>query len=431
MKDRLYKIGIFLISFSNLLAQDSLNIESLLSIDMNGQHNLAAFANNFDCFNCGTSRVRDNPFFHFAIYLGVTNKLIINDNFKIETAIFSEERSHSGGNNTLANIIFFPKILLEAKDTFDFLKKKIGVKLKGGDYWDEDVQDILRLYNIDYHCLQMELSKNKWALSFMTIGDLSSNVGLDLTQVYRTSLGYRSARFNNSTHVSLNELSTSEFATHTVDTDWNISNYSKFTFSENSFIEGQFSIRLNRDLNTSFAAALIGNYKANQLSLFYGLRYYEATFNRGYNGRKPRYSRSGEFVGDQLYPLKNYYRPFSQWAVFTHTQNQNILALEIGAQWEKKLYKKFYFFNDFDINTQYSFTEKTFKVFPFYNIGLNCKFLNQLHARLSLTNKQMNLYSFYQTSEAGKIPFLSLGVRMKLNEIQWMTKHGNKILPSS
>ena len=411
---------------SDIYSQDTLKLESLLSIELNGQHNLSAFVDNFDCYHCPTGRVQDNPLYHFAIYLGVTNRLIINDNYSLETGLFAEERNHSGGNNTLSNIVLFPKILMKARDTLHSISSHLSTSFKGGDYWDEDVSDILRLYNIDYHALEAGLHYKNWSVQFMTIGDLSLNVGLDLTQVYRASLGYHTPRLKNVTHVSYNELTA-----HVTPSDWNISNYTKYDITKNTTLEAQVALRINSRLSTFIAAVIQGESKLNDLSLTYSVRYYQEAFNNGYNGRQPSYRTFQEFVGAQLYPLKNYYRPYSQWRAYTDHQNTDIIGLEIGSKWEKALFGKFYYFHDIDINVIHSTADNTTEVFPFYNLGLNCKFLNQFHGRISLTNKQMELLTFYQTSSASRVPFLSLGVRLQLDDIRLTGRHYNDSVHSA
>ncbi len=83
--------------------QDSIRMDSEFYIETKGQHNLAAFFNDFDCIGCTTGRVQDYPFFHLAIYTGIEHKLKLNNKYTLVTGLYLEERSHSGGNNTLSN----------------------------------------------------------------------------------------------------------------------------------------------------------------------------------------------------------------------------------------------------------------------------------------------------------------------------------------
>ncbi len=80
----IYFILTFCSAFSNLcLGQDSIRIDSELSIETKGQHNLAAIANDFKCFNCLSGTIKDNPFFHLAIYTGIDYKLTLDNKYRL------------------------------------------------------------------------------------------------------------------------------------------------------------------------------------------------------------------------------------------------------------------------------------------------------------------------------------------------------------
>ena len=102
----------------------------------------------------------------------------------------------------------FPKILIEGRDTLKIFNKEYSFYVKGGDFWNEDVQDMLRLFNIDYQAIIAEVSGKNWGLSFMTIGDLSINIGLALPQTYRFGLTYRNKKFKSLASLTLNETGT-------------------------------------------------------------------------------------------------------------------------------------------------------------------------------------------------------------------------------
>jgi len=410
------------ISFFIAHSQDSIKLESVLSLDIKGQHNLSALATNFDCYNCARDRALDNPLYHFAIYSGVSHKLKINDKYTIETGLFAEERSHSGGNNTLSNLIFYPKILLHVNDTITLADQKIGIRLKGGDFWDQDVGDILRFHNIDYHALQGVFLYREWSLHLFTIGDLSYNVGLDLEQIYRTSIGYEKRNFKTLLHATYNSLFIGDSRSHVTVGDYNFSNYTKYKYNDRFSLEGQVSVRTNSVLNNSIGGVLKGSYKTPSLIFSAAARFYQRNFNQGYNGQVPRYTNGRNYIGAQLYPLKNYYRPFSQWAAYTHLREGDLVALELVMQWERNIFNKLFYFHDLDLNLIANISEDDLIVFPFYNVGVEYKFVNQFKGRISLTNKQMELFTFYQTFAATKIPLISLGVQIGFDNLKLTDK---------
>jgi hypothetical protein len=143
--------------FNQIFTQDSIKLKSEFNVELKSQHNLTLFKNRFQCIECEISEVPDNPFFHFAIYSGMTNKIILNSKYILETGIFIEQRSYSGGNTTVQNNVIFPKIKFSASDSFLINKRRFYYKIVGGDFWNENINDFLRIYNIDYQASQFEI----------------------------------------------------------------------------------------------------------------------------------------------------------------------------------------------------------------------------------------------------------------------------------
>jgi hypothetical protein len=322
----------------------------------------------------------------------------------------------------LSNLVIFPKILLRVDEAISILNNQIGVKIKGGDLWNENIGDMLRFYNIDYQGIIGELVFNKWEASFMSIGDLSKNSGLDLHQTYRFALGYRNDKLWNLSSFTINELISLPRGLHPTSNDLNIANYTKYKFTENINIESQVETRINSALSNSLALGVQFNYSSENLNLSTSIRYFASQFNYGYNGNEPSYiGANGKYVGEQLYPLKNYYRNYSQWAAYTHFGSSDLLAIAFTTVWDKKIYRKFGVFYDFDINYIHDLDSNRGLLYPIYNAGLQIYFLSNFNVKISLTNKHMELRDFYQTFSISQKPFLSLGVHMKIKKIRQRT----------
>lgn len=402
--------------------QDSIRLDSELSIQTRGQHNLSAVASKFDCFQCPGDMVADNPFFHLAVFTGIDHKLTLNHKYSLETGLYLEERSYSGGSNTISNWVVFPKIVLQTLDTFRLGSRQIGVRIRGGDFWNEDVSDILRLYNIDYQALSFSFAIGRLSFGFMTIGDLSQNIGLDWHQVYKFSMGYKQGRLKNVGAITVNELFTRPRGTHLAPTDVNISNYFDYQCSKHLLLQAQAEVRLSPEQALSSALGIKLSYTQKKLTIASALRYYEARFNQGYDGRAPRYlGGGGRYIGPQLYPLKNFYRNLSQWALYTHRPNSTLIAAEWTAHWEDDLYKKIGVFCDADFNYIYDVTNGEHYFYPSYNAGMQINFASVFNARVSLTNKHMELRDFYQTFALSRYPFLSFGFHMQLESLPLKT----------
>ncbi len=408
----------FILSFLlevKINAQDSILIESQLSVETRGQHNLKFSDEKQKCINCTNGFVFDNPLYHLAIYSGIEHKLIFNKQYSIITGLYLEERSQSGGNNTLSNIVVFPKILIEVNDTIKFKNKKIVSHLKGGDFWDEEINDILRFYNIDYQGLIGKFTIGKLSLNFMSIGDLSRNIGLNLEQTYKLGVGYNiSSNLMNDLSITLNEL-------YNAESDYNVSNYMKLDLKNGISFEGQSDIRLTRSKRNPLALGLKFNYNKPKFQITTSFKYYNAEFNVNYDGYIPNYSENGKYVGPQLYPLKNFYRNYSQWAVYTHYPGYDLIAAEIRSKYNCNLYKKIGGFYELDINYIYELNKNKSNLIPIYNCGMKINYTKFFEATIALTNKHMELRRPYQTFAVSNTPSISLGVNMKMEGIKLKT----------
>jgi hypothetical protein len=94
-----------------IYGQNPAKIESFLSIETKGTGTLITRDDPIECITCLPffERIQDNPFHHFAIYSRLTHTLTINNAITAETGIYAEERSFSGGSNTLDNWVVFLK----------------------------------------------------------------------------------------------------------------------------------------------------------------------------------------------------------------------------------------------------------------------------------------------------------------------------------
>ena len=414
-------ISLLLLLSTSIFSQDSIKIESLLSVETRGTGLLASGYTNFDCITCLFETISDNPIHHFAIYSGLTHTLSVNDKFHFETGVFLEERSFSGGSNTLANWVVYPKILLTGIDTISFLNQSISYKLSGGDFWAEDFNDMLRIHNMDYQGLLAELSLNRHTLGFLVIGDLSYNIGLGLHQYHKFFIRSDFGKFQNTLSFADNQLS--EWRNHTLPRDFNVGNNLRYRISERVGLESQIEFRINDDLGTSVAAGIGVTGQFKTLKFGSRLKYYSANFNNGYFSTLLFYRNGARYVGQQLYPLKNYYRDYSQWGNYTRVQNRNLLGFELTVSWNQPINKNIYFFTDIDLNIIGDPETQTGNTIPLYNLGLSVRFFDLIKTDFFFTNKHMNLDTFYQTFQASVLPFFAGTVSIDLNKMPLKTMY--------
>ncbi|MCG8331102.1 MAG: hypothetical protein MI974_25640 [Chitinophagales bacterium] len=415
MKEKCLTLASILLMITGVYGQDSIKVESAISIETKGTGLLKTSKGNVECITCLLENIQDNPFYHFAIYSGITHKLSINESHYIETGIFLEERSFSGGSNTIDNWVVYPKILLTGKDTFEILNRSIAYKLSGGDFWNEDFDDMLRIHNLDFQGVVGELGFKGYTIGFLLIGDLSKNIGLGLHQYHKFYVKKELNRLRTTFYLSENQLTDDD--QHLVPEDYNIGNNTKFKLSEILELESQLEFRINQEIKTSFAGGIGIEGQVKNLRFASRLKYYQSNFNLGYISNEVSYRGSSSYVGEQLYPLKNYYRTYSQWGNYTKSQNVDLLGFELNAAWEKKIGKRLTFFTDIDLNIIGNPKTQTGNTIPLYSLGIKTNYFKFLRTEFFFTNKHMNLDTFYQTFQASKRPFFGGSVILEMERI--------------
>jgi hypothetical protein len=154
-----------------------------------------------------------------------------------------------------------------------------------------------------------------------------------------------------------------------------------------------------------------------------GMKYYQAAFNDGYGYGNVNFTDGGSsFVGEQLYPLKNYYRNVNQWAMLTQFQGTDVFNFEVVLKYQERIYRKLYWLFDADLNFIPDVGVNVM-INPNYNTGLKINFEKNFEFAITVTNKHMNLQSYYQSISASELPFLSYSFRMNLDKIKLGTKY--------
>ena len=413
---------LFLLVTGSYSAQDTTSVVSSFDLETKGAGILVSttgIRNDIPCISCPFQTISDNPINHFAIYSGLTHKLTVNGKYEFETGIFLEERSFSGGSNTVGNWVVFPKILLSGTDSLRLGNRDFRYSLMGGDFWNEDFDDFLRIHNLDYQGLNGELGFKRYTLGFLIIGDLATNVQLGLHQMHKYYLRGDFERVRATLFLSDNYLTTR----HVQPQDFNVGSHVRFDVSEHVHLQSQVEFRLNEELGHSYALGLAVSGKFKSLEFDGKLKYYQAEFNQGYgtnrilpDGEMP-YRDEGSYVGEQLYPLKNFYRTYSQWANYTKQGTRDLLGFELGILWEKQLRKTLHAFTDLDLNIIGNPQTRSGETIPLYSIGVRMKHFDFLKTEFYATNKFMNLDTFYQTFQASERPFFGGAVILDLEGI--------------
>lgn len=291
---------------------------------------------------------------------------------------------------------------------FKFLNKQIKHTLVGGDLWKEEVNDVIRFYNLDYQGVYAKVGYNNFWLGYFVIADLSQSIGLEMGELQRISLEFQNSDFTNVTSFNYNILCDQ---IHREPNDIVLSNFTRKEIG-NITLTGQFDVRINKTIQTSYATSLIIKYQTEKIFIKSSIRYYDKSYNEGYKNTAVSYR------GNQIFPLKNYFRSISQWAFFTDSQNSSLANFELVFQKRLNLTEKIRINSNIDCNLLYDLTQNNLLIYPAYEILYNFHYLKNLKFEIGITNKHMELRSHYQSSTLSKVPFVTYGIKLELKEIR-------------
>lgn len=354
----------------------------------------------------------DNPLMHSALYLKLKTAIQVTDSTVILANLIGEHRGFSYGVYPAENMIFFPQVTMHFDKSFSILKNRVHLFFKIGNFNNARVHEGLMMYNIDVTGNDFNIAVNKFRFRFYQINDLCNGIGLNIDESYDLILSREqmriSSKWTNDTRIG--------YYFGSVDGP----QYKGYTFSTgfywrrvlHLYAQTAYSTRTSdRGLsNTKNYAFLIGGSQKitdNKLKMknVIELRYYGGLFNDGFKSTRPTYRKShdpnsyGETIGNTIYPIYGYNRPFSQWAVFTEYQTsdrKNVGALTLRSD------VTYNFAGDFVVNLSLDVNhivlqKSTPFTYPFFTGGIGWEPRKGNLAMITLTNKGMNLDISYPT----------------------------------
>lgn len=402
----LFSLIIILLFYTYTNCQDSISIKTSVDINLDSRHILTAINSNRGCINCSNGEISDNPINHLGLYGLPKFNLSINDKYSCKIGLLLEERGFSFGNYTRNNLIAIPYFNFEIIDTFNIAGIKVKQNLQAGDLWNSDVNDIIRLFNIDYQGVNSKLGIGKVWLGLLVVADLSTSIGLNIGEIHRFSIGYQNDNIhyifslNNNIQISLPQGE-----------DISFSNYFRKTIKDYT-IQAQFDFKLNNIVGNGIASSIRIDYFTEHIELSNTIRYYSSNYNLGFKNDNINYINRG-----QLYPLKNYDRDIAQWAFFTNLQNSDLVSYEIVSSKFFRIKDRLTLQSKLDCNFIYDITNSNVSIFPAYEVNLEFRYFKKLKFKIGVTNKHMELLSFYQSSSLSTTPFITYGFSLDLQEI--------------
>lgn len=375
--------------------------------------------------------VGDSPLFHGASAFGLRIESDIIKNYHVDALFVGEHRGISYGVFNTGNMIVYPVLRFRFVDTLRFGQQKWIVSGSGGQERNFQQGEGLYLYNLNCHAERIRLQVRPHLIfEGFHIGDLLLGIGLELDEVYQGSVIFKDLPLSKNSKKRLDV----QFAL----TQWKggyYANYYNYTNAEKTFFLPEIVATLHINSDTKFYAHLgykrVQNAYQIDSAIYYTsktmdkcagvigfknhtkqekwhfetvaeARFYGKTFNFERASKAQFYRNSRTFfssnttIGNNIYPLSSYDRPFSQWGVFTEYRHQNVGALTLRTKGNVQLKNRFYGYFDLDYNVIFAENEPVFQYF-FATTGLNFKLRNDVDCGVGVTNKGMNMEIFYPT----------------------------------
>ncbi len=368
----------------------------------------------------------DNPLRHGATYIDIKTTTTYKTKVKLNVDLFAEQRGVSYGLFYKKNLLLYPVFNIEGNDSFNIFKKAFTFYGKLGMLLDEKLDEGLTIYNVDAQGFQLKIHRKKYTFSYTIYGDFYGGIGLNVDDIDALSITKKMGKNDNSfLGLSLNynskvlegyrnNLLFNMFGHKNLN---NAKAYFQIGYRPNK--DGFASFRISNDISKKMAA-LIGitnEYKRKGFSILNTIeaRYYGGIFNQGNYDYKLRYREPardvyemyGNTVGKFLYPLRKFDTPFSQWAVYTEYEGDNVFSINFRGKLQQTFNKKIDANLDYDLN--YIAAERNLKFpfstqsepslffYPFFTAGIFYKIIDEVSTGLILSNKSMNLDLPYPT----------------------------------
>jgi len=385
-------------------------------------------------------QLSDNPLDHAAGYVTLHLCDYVSKNVDILASITGELRGTSYGVYNTGNTIVYPQFRLGYHDTFAVFNRKLAVTVSGGNYNNIRIDEGLTYYNIDAEALFIKVSYAGFTFEHMHIADLLESIGLNIDDgvthslYYTTSKGVKGEIWKFGIGYDINDQiygpNNQYFPEDTHDRNfYNV--YAALIPDSSSRVYIQVSNLQGGQIDAANTNAFVLGAKKTlsrknmKISYRAEIRYYGSYFKDNFWNDQVYYrsltpniypQNYANTIGPNLYPLRNYERPFSQFAAFTEEQFNpySIAGASLYLDGDFRIYKQIFFKVNLDINymTWFSPNSRLNDIpnsasftYPFYKTGILIQPAKNINVFLGITNKGMNLDNTYQTFYLLKDPY--------------------------
>ncbi len=379
-------------------------------------------------------RLSDNPILHAAGWLDLDLSYQFVKGVNLRAGLLGEHRGMSYGVYNSKSIVAVPHITLSIDTAVTILRERIGLGMIAGNFDDIRLHEGLRFYNMDVQGLRLYAQWQHYILSLNRIGDLLSGEGLDINDAITLDFEVEALELWSGLTLDLdlglvwdpNRRNDDSLRLNTVysvglNHPAGLRLYGELAIRSQSEVQAvSAGAALDFASRSAFVGGLHFNAESDALRIDARAEYrrYGRSFNLGYKNQRVRYRSTDPddypgTIGDQLYPLSHYLRPFSKWAAYTEYQSANVATALLQADLRYVVFGDVFFDAKADINLIMVEDNDSF-VYPFYDIGIGWQPVNGFELKLSRTNRGMNLDRHYPTLYQLEHSSLLVSARWKL-----------------
>ncbi|KAK3582382.1 hypothetical protein CHS0354_023926 [Potamilus streckersoni] len=359
---------------------------------------------------------------------------------KLELGGLFEHRGFSYGITNVGMIFFIPKIKVTIDTSFTIAGEKFKSALNVGYLENVKVNQRLFIYNMDSHGGTYSLIWRSLRLGLTVHADYLQWIGLNLGDMVSISLGLNNVRLDRYLYLDadvlaygfLNSLERYSFQKYflipnvaSVALSGLYGGVSVALHSKEWKIYAEYTYRYS-NTNISFvglSAIVAGgevHYEDERFSISAMLegRFYGWGSLAGFKNETKSFlntaAGSEPFYGGAqiVYPISWYERPFSQLAVFTEYQGQDVYGLSLVWSLKYCCYDLLYLTATADMNLLGASLLPVF-VYPLYAFSAGWEPFKDVQFEIFASNREMNLYRHYPALSAMKFP--RFGIALKIN----------------
>ena len=368
----------------------------------------------------GPTTVTDHPLLHGAYYAGLHANLEVVDGLTFHADFIGEHRGFSYGTYNTKNMVLYPRAQFVLDKTFDFKGRPFNFYVNVGNKTNVRLYEGLMIYNLDAQGWDIHAQYGRFRLTYSQLSDMHRWIGLDIGDTYDLMLSLEEMKLTDQWNYDL-KTGIYNYESYARLSDPTGLTFSFGAYDEKTRVYVQTAHRFNPNSNFGHKTALVLGASTTVKKDAWSVkgtaeyRFYGDDFNRGYINRSVSY-RDGSrgpyanTIGDHLYPLSLYDRPFGQWAVFSEYQGMTVHGPSLNAHGKLFVYKELFVDAVLDANLMLTPNESAF-LYPFYRLAFGWGPLEGNYCSLGITNKGMNLDVHYPTFYLYRRPYFHLTLK--------------------